>query len=80
MSYHPVTLAGAPPAAGLGAGAPLALCCDAQPPGAFGGDVPAQNLLGSADVPVQAIPTNELGMLMKSIANFIGELPKIGVR
>ena len=36
-SYHPVTFAGAPTAAGLGASAPLALCCDPHPLGASGG-------------------------------------------
>ena len=70
-SYHPVTFAGAPTAAGLGAGAPLALCCEAQPSGAFGGNVPAQNQIGGADVPVQAIPQNELGLIMKSISHFL---------
>ena len=77
MSYHPVTFAGAPTAAGLGASAPLALCCDTHSPGAFGGDVPAQNFYGSTDVPVQPISTTELGFLMKAIASFVSELPKL---
>ena len=67
MSYHPVTFAGAPTAAGLGAGAPLALCCEPHPPGAFGGGVPAQGRFGSADVPAQAISSTELGLLLSLI-------------
>ena len=76
-SYHPVTFAGAPTAPGLGASAPLALCCDSHLPGASGGDATAQTRLGGTDVPVQAITPTELGMLLKAITAFVGELPKL---
>ena len=39
--------------------------------------MPAQNQFGGADVPVQAIPTSELGMIMKSISHFLNDFPKL---